>query len=88
MAEATVLNNTMPSVACYIVDASNPNNIWKSDDVLGGHAPLLVLQLAFTILASNLFYYILRPLRQPRIVAEFLVSTCTLTKGNVSLKTT
>lgn len=60
--------------ACYIEEVFNPNAIWKTGPVLSTYAPLLFLQIAFNIILSNIFHYILRPLHQPRLVAEVLVS--------------
>ncbi|KAF7844793.1 cation/H(+) antiporter 15-like [Senna tora] len=66
MAEADAYNS------CYISVASNPNRIWESDDVLIKQGPSLSLQIAIGVLASNFLYHILKPLNQPRIVAEIL----------------
>ncbi|XP_054809757.1 cation/H(+) antiporter 15-like [Prosopis cineraria] len=58
---------------CYVVEVSNPNEIWKTDyDILNKHAPLLGIQITFCIFITNLFHTILKPLHQPRIVAQIL----------------
>ncbi|XP_028807222.1 cation/H(+) antiporter 15-like [Neltuma alba] len=64
-------SNRSPA-ACYTVEARNPNEIWKADAVIDNHTPVLAIQISFCIFITNLFYAILRPLRQPRIVAEIL----------------
>lgn len=60
---------------CYPLEANNPNEIWKSDNTQVKYVPTLALQIAINIFASNIFYYILKRLHQPRLVAEALVST-------------
>ncbi|KAK4259974.1 hypothetical protein QN277_003152 [Acacia crassicarpa] len=70
------MENLIPS-PCYDVEARNPNEIWKTDDILERHTPLLAVQIALCIFFTSIFYAILRPLRQPRIVAEVLAGFAT-----------
>ncbi|KAK7387455.1 hypothetical protein VNO78_28273 [Psophocarpus tetragonolobus] len=61
------------TTGCYNVDVSNPNDIWKSETVLFFYLPTLAAQVAFMLLSTRFFYYILKPLNQPRLVSEILV---------------
>lgn len=64
------------TTGCYNVDVSNPNDIWKSENILFFYLPNFAAQVAFMLLSTRLLYYILRPLNQPRLVSEILVSAC------------
>ncbi|KAI4299304.1 hypothetical protein L6164_032773 [Bauhinia variegata] len=57
---------------CFTVDASNPNEIWKSDNILANRLPVLAAQITFLLFATRLIYLFLKPLHQPRFVAEIL----------------
>ncbi|KAI5397651.1 hypothetical protein KIW84_063461 [Lathyrus oleraceus] len=41
-----------------------------ADDIMIKHVPLLCLQIAYDILVSRLFYFVLKPLRVPLIIAQ------------------
>ncbi|KAI5427191.1 hypothetical protein KIW84_032564 [Lathyrus oleraceus] len=43
-----------------------------ADDIMIKHVPLLCLQIAYDILVSRLFYFVLKPLRVPLIIAQVL----------------
>ncbi|CAL5212729.1 unnamed protein product [Lathyrus oleraceus] len=62
----------MANYACYNVSFSPSNNIWMADDIMIKHVPLLCLQIAYDILVSRLFYFVLKPLRVPLIIAQVL----------------
>lgn len=79
MAEATTYKaEKVLTSTCYEVEITNENEIWKSNNILVSGSPVLCVQIAFVIFTANILYYILRPLRIPRIVAEFLVSSFVL----------
>ncbi|CAL5208108.1 unnamed protein product [Lathyrus oleraceus] len=62
----------MANYACYNVSFSPSNNIWMADDIMIKHVPLLCLQIAYDILVSRLFYFVLKPLHVPLIIAQVL----------------
>ncbi|CAK8570522.1 unnamed protein product [Lathyrus sativus] len=62
----------MANYACYNVSFSASNNIWMTDDVMVKRVPLLCLQIAYDIFVSRLFYFVLKPLRVPLIIAQVL----------------
>ncbi|KAI5381918.1 hypothetical protein KIW84_063467 [Lathyrus oleraceus] len=43
-----------------------------ADDIMIKHVPLLCLQIAYDILVSRLFYFVLKPLHVPLIIAQVL----------------
>lgn len=49
--------------------------MWKAENPLVESLPTFVLQLALTLLTVRLLLLILKPFRQPRFMAEILVST-------------
>ncbi|KAK7358082.1 hypothetical protein VNO77_00003 [Canavalia gladiata] len=60
--------NTQP--ACYRVSLPNPSRIWQTDNVLKSELPLLAFQIAFAAVLSRLFFFIFKPLHQPRLVSQ------------------
>lgn len=48
--------------------------IWNNDDPLKYSLPLFILQLMLIVIVTRLFVFILKPLRQPRVISEMLVS--------------
>ncbi|TKY47537.1 Cation/H(+) antiporter 15 [Spatholobus suberectus] len=61
------------TTGCYNVDVSNPNSVWKSETVLFFYLPTFAAQVSFMLFSTRTLYYILRPLNQPRLVAEILM---------------
>lgn len=64
----------MANYACYNVTFSSTNDIWMTDDIMIKGVPLLCIQIAYDILVSRFFYFVLKPLRIPLIIAQMLVS--------------
>lgn len=62
------------SNTCIILNVTTTNGIWPSKNPLFEPIPLLIVQLAFIITITRSLYFILRPLRQPRLVTDILVS--------------
>ncbi|KAK2400215.1 cation/H antiporter [Trifolium repens] len=58
--------------ACYNATFSATNDIWMTDDVIVKRVPLLCLQIAYDLLVARFFYFILKPIRAPLIVAQIL----------------
>lgn len=59
---------------CYTKNLTRSNGLWRAENPLATSLPLFVLQLSLIILIIRIVMLILKPLRQPRIVAEILVS--------------
>ncbi|KAI4296937.1 hypothetical protein L6164_036854 [Bauhinia variegata] len=62
----------MAELTCYTIDVSMHNDIWRSDSVLMNVLPIIGGQVALVIFLTHLLYYILGPLRQPRLVSDIL----------------
>lgn len=63
-------NHTLHSQ--LIVD--NPNEVWKSENILWFFLPQFTLLLLFIVSMTRFIHYILRPFNQPHFVAEFFVT--------------
>lgn len=50
------------------------NGIFQGDNPLHFALPLLIVQICLVVVLTRLLAYLLRPLRQPRVVAEIIVS--------------
>ncbi|XP_058075784.1 cation/H(+) antiporter 15-like [Magnolia sinica] len=48
------------------------NGIWRGEDPLSYSLPLFVLQLSLIIIVTRTLVFLLKPLRQPRVVSEIL----------------
>ena len=60
---------------CLVLDIANGDSLWKAENPLVKSVPVFVRQMALTLLVTRLLVFILKPLKQPRIMAEILVST-------------
>ncbi|KAK9224055.1 hypothetical protein WN944_012504 [Citrus x changshan-huyou] len=65
-------NHSNFSNTCIILNVTTTNGIWPSKNPLFEPIPLLIVQLAFIITITRSLYFILRPLRQPRLVTDIL----------------
>ncbi|XP_020215634.1 cation/H(+) antiporter 15 [Cajanus cajan] len=63
--------DTIP--ACYEVSVLNPNRIWQTDNVLKTELPILAFQIAFAVVLSRFFFFIYKPLHQPRLISQISV---------------
>ncbi|GAB2226141.1 hypothetical protein Droror1_Dr00021934 [Drosera rotundifolia] len=74
MSRLTVTANTTAGdrIICYSPTMITTNGIWKGDNPLDFSLPLFVLQLTLVVALTRLFTCILKPLRQPKVVAEIL----------------
>ncbi|XP_047330699.1 cation/H(+) antiporter 15-like [Impatiens glandulifera] len=60
------------TVVCYAPSMITTNGIWQSDNPLNYSLPLFVLQLTLVVVTTRFLVLILKPLRQPRVIAEIL----------------
>ncbi|XP_057740867.1 cation/H(+) antiporter 15-like [Arachis stenosperma] len=65
-------NNTDNYIVCYAPTMITTNGIWQGDNPLDYSLPLFLLQLTLVVIATRIFVFILRPFRQPRVIAEVL----------------
>ncbi|XP_009776809.1 cation/H(+) antiporter 15-like [Nicotiana tabacum] len=65
-------NKTEDTIVCYAPMMITTNGIWQGDNPLDYSLPLFILQLTLVVVITRLLVYILKPLRQPRVIAEIL----------------
>ena len=68
------LNATAGNVCPPPMKATS-NGGFQGDNPLDFALPLAILQICLVLVVSRGLAYILRPLRQPRVIAEIIVST-------------
>ncbi|XP_062181598.1 cation/H(+) antiporter 20-like [Phragmites australis] len=63
-----------PSVSAAEMAAvkTSSNGVWQGDDPLHFAFPLLILQALLILVLSRLLAFLLRPLRQPKVIAEIV----------------
>jgi hypothetical protein len=50
------------------------NGVFQGDNPIDFALPLAILQIVIVIVLTRVLAYLLRPLRQPRVIAEVIVS--------------
>ncbi|KAG2711613.1 hypothetical protein I3760_04G084700 [Carya illinoinensis] len=66
------LNKTDDAIVCYAPTMITTNGIWQGDNPLDFSLPLFVLQLTLVVVTTRILVFLLKPLRQPRVVSEIL----------------
>lgn len=61
-------------MACPAPMKATSNGAFQGDDPLHFALPLLILQICLVIVLTRALAYILKPIRQPRVIAEIIVS--------------
>lgn len=59
---------------CQKTQHNHPFGVFYGENPLSYSFPLVLLEISFVLLATRLVRFVLKPLRQPRIVSEILVS--------------
>ncbi|CAL5437043.1 unnamed protein product [Camellia sinensis] len=73
MEEAILPNKTKnATIVCYAPTMITTNGIWQGDNPLNYSLPLFILQLLLIVVTTRLLGFILKPLRQPRVLSEIL----------------
>lgn len=54
---------------------STSNGVFQGDNPLDYALPLAILQICIVLLVTRGLAYLLKPLRQPRVIAEIIVSS-------------
>lgn len=52
---------------------TSSNGIWQGDNPLHFAFPLLIIQTTLVLVLSRALAFILKPLRQPKVIAEIVV---------------
>lgn len=63
--------------ACPAPMKATSNGVFQGDNPLDYALPLAILQICLVVLLTRLLAFVLRPLRQPRVIAEIVVSCVT-----------
>lgn len=69
------VNRTDDTIVCYSPTMITTNGIWQGDNPLDYSLPLFILQLTLVVVITRLLVFLLKPLRQPRVISEILVRT-------------
>lgn len=75
MPAATDLMAQPNEIVCYSPTMITTNGVWQGDNPLDFSFPLFVLQLMIIVITTRLLVYLLKPVNQPRVVAEILVTS-------------
>ncbi|CAO2831204.1 unnamed protein product [Amaranthus hypochondriacus] len=59
-------------IVCYAPTMITTNGMWQGDNPLDYSLPLFILQLTLVVIVTRILVYILKPLRQTRVIAEIL----------------
>ncbi|XP_061375903.1 cation/H(+) antiporter 15-like [Gastrolobium bilobum] len=62
-----------PPPVCYEVSEPSPAQFWQTENVLNSKLPMLAIQIAYTVLVSRIFFFLLKPLHQPRLISHISV---------------
>ncbi|TKY73824.1 Cation/H(+) antiporter 15 [Spatholobus suberectus] len=65
-------NKTDDYIVCYAPTMVTTNGVWQGDNPLNYSLPLFIFQLTLVVVATRIFVFILKPFRQPRVIAEVL----------------
>ncbi|GAB2283156.1 Cation/H(+) antiporter 15 [Dionaea muscipula] len=66
------MNKTNTTIVCYAPTMITTNGIWQGDNPLDYSLPLFILQLTLVVVTTRILVFMLKPLRQPRVIAEIL----------------
>lgn len=65
--------NAMNGSSCPLPMKATSNGVFQGDSPLDFALPLAILQICLVVLVTRGLAYLLRPLRQPRVIAEVVV---------------
>ncbi|OWM91464.1 cation/H(+) antiporter 15 [Punica granatum] len=66
------MDSNSSKIVCYAPTMITTNGIWQGDNPLDYSLPLFILQLTLVVITTRAMVYILKPLKQPRVVSEIL----------------
>jgi hypothetical protein len=68
-------SNTTSGNVCSPPMQSTSNGVFQGDNPLDYALPLAILQICLVLVVTRGLAYLLKPLRQPRVIAEIVVSS-------------
>lgn len=70
--------NGTNSSTCPKPMQATSNGAWQGDNPLDYALPLIILQICLVVVLTRGLAFLLKPLRQPRVIAEIIVSNPSL----------
>ena len=70
-----MVSNATARLICPSPMKPTSNGIFQGDDPLQFTLPLVILQICLVLVVTRGLAFILKPLRQPRVIAEIIVSS-------------
>ncbi|KAF6137657.1 hypothetical protein GIB67_001511 [Kingdonia uniflora] len=59
-------------MVCFASSMISTNGVWQGDDPFEYSLPLFILQLMLIVLITRILIFLLKPLRQPKVISEIL----------------
>lgn len=69
-----MVTNTTSGHICPPPMKATSNGVFQGDNPLDFALPLAILQICLVLVVTRFLAFLLRPLRQPRVIAEIVVS--------------
>ncbi|XP_020113734.1 cation/H(+) antiporter 19-like isoform X1 [Ananas comosus] len=66
------MSGSAAAASCPAPMKATSNGAWQGDDPLHFALPLIILQICLVVVLTRVLAFLLRPLRQPRVVAEII----------------
>lgn len=66
--------NATVTSPCPAAMKATSNGVFQGDNPLDFALPLAILQICIVVILTRVLAFLLRPLRQPRVIAEIIVS--------------
>ena len=63
------------NTTCQTPMKTTSEGAWQGDDPLHFALPLLILQICLVVVVTRSLAFVLKPLHQPRVIAEIIVRT-------------
>lgn len=60
--------------SCLAPMGATSNGVFQHDNPLDFALPLVIIQICLVVILTRVLTFLLRPLRQPRVIAEIVVS--------------
>lgn len=60
------------ATSCVVLMKTTSNGAWQGDNPVNFAFPLLIVQICIVLLVTRTLAFLLRPLRQPRVIAEII----------------
>ncbi|KAK9134623.1 hypothetical protein Syun_013953 [Stephania yunnanensis] len=72
------------ALVCYAPAMLTTTGVWQGNDPLDYTVPTFILHLALAISINRILIFLMKPLRQPRVIADILVSSPSLSLSSLN----